>query len=496
MTRIIITFFLFGIIYTSLRAQIPQLEINGYIQSDSLAGSGVSNVVADANGMLKIDSNTVSSSLIELRDSTGDLKFRLDANQNLFQMLNGGDTMFMFAHFVNLNVDSAQFFQQGSQFKSLNTNNSLPELTKFQFHQIRQKLILNKTKYENNTLQCYPIPPANTVYKEATTEIGVNNLIDKQPRINVSGITSVINHGDLHFSGDFLPTGELVEILVSGTGGSPFGWKLEFDSSGNLIAVEYHGIEEYCKVELTNACNPVKTTEIDRSGGGDTKTKWKSGDGNKSSTVAGGQIESTDVSGTPKSSIVTPGRVAVVEGTDIVVMDKNSVSFSGSSGTVNVTVDRVNKKVDFGSADICANSFVPSDRRLKTNLRSLDAVLPDLMKLQSQSYNYRNEGSKFHAGLIAQDVQKIYPHLVTLNQTPHEDFSDQPYLILNYTGLIPILIKGLQEVADLGNERDDLIHSLVMKSKEINELKEQLNKQDELLTELEKRIESLESETK
>jgi len=45
---------------------------------------------------------------------------------------------------------------------------------------------------------------------------------------------------------------------------------------------------------------------------------------------------------------------------------------------------------------------------------------------------------KKHYGLIAQDLQKLYPDLVYQN--------DSGYLSVNYTGLIPILIESIKEL--------------------------------------------------
>jgi len=98
-------------------------------------------------------------------------------------------------------------------------------------------------------------------------------------------------------------------------------------------------------------------------------------------------------------------------------------------------------------------------------------------KLQPKQYEFRSDGAfkainfprGTHYGLIAQDVEKVLPNLV---KTTHlkvpvilkEDSKDRPQLkteisdfkALNYMELIPILIKGMQELSqqntDLKNQ--------------------------------------------
>ena len=118
------------------------------------------------------------------------------------------------------------------------------------------------------------------------------------------------------------------------------------------------------------------------------------------------------------------------------------------------------------SGTLTANSLVtPSDMRLKENVTLLseedgDATLDNLLGLNVISYNYRHRsceqeadtasamtpsqtGRKAlerqrHYGLSAQELQKVYPNLV------HE--GQDGYLAVNYTELVPILIRSIQEL--------------------------------------------------
>ena len=99
-----------------------------------------------------------------------------------------------------------------------------------------------------------------------------------------------------------------------------------------------------------------------------------------------------------------------------------------------------------------------SDSRLKENIRDLNgSAASDLRLLRPVEYKLKSNSAQYvyeenapevkanHYGLVAQEVQEIFPNLVY-------EGSDG-YLSINYLELIPILIKSVQ---DLTREVDDL----------------------------------------
>ena len=88
-----------------------------------------------------------------------------------------------------------------------------------------------------------------------------------------------------------------------------------------------------------------------------------------------------------------------------------------------------------------------SDRRRKKNIVDADDALVKVNQLSVKNYIRKNdESQKLHIGLIAQDVQEIYPHLIT------EADDDMKSLTMYKTGLIPILIKAIQELSEKNDE--------------------------------------------
>lgn len=103
-----------------------------------------------------------------------------------------------------------------------------------------------------------------------------------------------------------------------------------------------------------------------------------------------------------------------------------------------------------------------SDARVKKNIEPLTGNLDALMGLKPKKYEYRvEEFSKMklqkgeHYGLLAQDVEAAFPHLVQsgffngdekqVNPKNYEIADTTNYKGINYIEMIPILIGAIQE---------------------------------------------------
>jgi len=89
----------------------------------------------------------------------------------------------------------------------------------------------------------------------------------------------------------------------------------------------------------------------------------------------------------------------------------------------------------------------PSDIILKDNVKSLNISSDNFMMLNPVSFTLKTcEEKKTHYGLIAQEVEQLYPELV-------DNSSMLGFKTVNYLELIPILILQIQK---LQNEVDEL----------------------------------------
>jgi len=80
-----------------------------------------------------------------------------------------------------------------------------------------------------------------------------------------------------------------------------------------------------------------------------------------------------------------------------------------------------------------------SDIRLKRNISTIENSLHLLTQLNGYHYYWKdiNNDQSIQTGLIAQEVQKLFPELVKENEKGE--------LSVNYTGLIPVMIESIKE---------------------------------------------------
>lgn len=90
----------------------------------------------------------------------------------------------------------------------------------------------------------------------------------------------------------------------------------------------------------------------------------------------------------------------------------------------------------------------PSDRNLKKNIQNLTGATSIIEQLYPKTFLYDTEKyadaglpKKMQFGLIAQELEVVLPNLVENNTHP----TGLAFKSVNYTGLIPILIKAVQE---------------------------------------------------
>jgi hypothetical protein len=102
-----------------------------------------------------------------------------------------------------------------------------------------------------------------------------------------------------------------------------------------------------------------------------------------------------------------------------------------------------------------------SDRNLKEGVAPLESTLSKLLAMNVVSYQYRQDTGLFlptgtHYGVIAQELEPLFPDLVQQNtaRIPNPDAADAgpttsttsvEYKSVNYTEMIPVLIKAIQE---------------------------------------------------
>ena len=113
--------------------------------------------------------------------------------------------------------------------------------------------------------------------------------------------------------------------------------------------------------------------------------------------------------------------------------------------------------------------YTTSDRRLKTDIQPLTSVLPAVMQLSPSRYRLReaNPTNKSSIGFIAQDVERLFPELVSVT---NDDRTPGVYS-LNYAGFGVLAVKAIQEQQEI----------IAAQGKEIDALKARLERLERLL---------------
>jgi hypothetical protein len=90
-----------------------------------------------------------------------------------------------------------------------------------------------------------------------------------------------------------------------------------------------------------------------------------------------------------------------------------------------------------GTTTIAGDLSINSDARLKANIVSLGSTLVRLLQIDGKTYTMKkDENKKQKIGVLAQDIEKVFPELVS---------ESNGIKSVNYQGLIPVLINALKE---------------------------------------------------
>jgi hypothetical protein len=116
----------------------------------------------------------------------------------------------------------------------------------------------------------------------------------------------------------------------------------------------------------------------------------------------------------------------------------------GGTGGWFIRTINSNNSAEIGRFTISASGTGTSgsDWRLKENVATLDDALNKVCQLRGVSFNYIATGEK-HYGVIAQEVQPIYPDAVTVTGAGE---GKEDYLGVAYTDLIAPLIESVKSL--------------------------------------------------
>jgi len=117
----------------------------------------------------------------------------------------------------------------------------------------------------------------------------------------------------------------------------------------------------------------------------------------------------------------------------------NTAFVIGNGADANNRSDALTVLFD-GTTTIAGDLSINSDARLKANIISLGSTLAKLLQIDGKTYTMKkDENKKQKIGVLAQDIEKVFPELVSESNGVKS---------VNYQGLVPVLINALKEQND------------------------------------------------
>jgi hypothetical protein len=139
-----------------------------------------------------------------------------------------------------------------------------------------------------------------------------------------------------------------------------------------------------------------------------------------------------------------------------------------AAGRINVISQGINKFAFDSSSfyvlgDIIGFATMPSDLKLKTNVISIEGVLDRVLQLRGIEYDKISD-NKHHAGYIAQEVEPLFPTVVTSFKDVFSE-GEPTYKGINYQELIPYISESIKELKKIIENQEIRIQILESKLK-------------------------------
>lgn len=135
----------------------------------------------------------------------------------------------------------------------------------------------------------------------------------------------------------------------------------------------------------------------------------------------------------------------------------NSVSTNSITSTPSTLSVYIPKDL-YVAGTIYGTVVAPSDISIKENIRdlSLEVDFNKLLDLHPKQYTYKDDlEHKIHYGLVAQEVEQLYPDLVYSMKSDESSSTESSNILksVNYVEMIPLLLLKIQ---DLQQQIDEL----------------------------------------
>ena len=151
---------------------------------------------------------------------------------------------------------------------------------------------------------------------------------------------------------------------------------------------------------------------------------------------------------------------------------------SGGNVGVGITTPGYKLDVQGGGVNASGGYTQTSDIRLKTNIEYLDSknMLEKISTLHGINYNWKDQeknGSELQIGLVAQDVEKVFPQAVKKNS--------EGFLSVSYSNLVAPVIESIKELFKTTEKQSRQLASIEERLSQLDQInKKLLNENNEL----------------
>ena len=150
----------------------------------------------------------------------------------------------------------------------------------------------------------------------------------------------------------------------------------------------------------------------------------------------------------------------VTAGGSATSFDTDNAAFVIGNGTGSSTKSDAFVVYFNGNATLSGDLTINSDARLKDNIQPLGSTLNKLHQIEGKTYSFKkDEEHTPKIGVLAQEVQAVFPELVTEG--------GDGILSVNYQGLVPVLINAINEQDAKMSEQDAKIAALEAQNEQL-----------------------------
>ena len=274
-----------------------------------------------------------------------------------------------------------------------------------------------------------------------------------------TGNTTGNGRGSISVEGVASGTGKTMYVVTPSNQSSSYAFALRDNSSVDYFKAYTSGLLEVAKVSITGShlFENITGDHLGLTSNTGKNISFRTGTSQRMIIESGGEVGINQ--GSPSATLhltalSSNGVPFKLEGHASTTVEQMNIFTTKAAGTdwynIVAQANSVNQLIIYGNGNIqnANNSYGQiSDSALKENIVAATDKLEEVKQLQVKNFNFIGDTQK-QIGLIAQDVETIFPGLVESIKQPDIEGGAEggTYKSIKYSVLVPILIKAIQEL--------------------------------------------------